>query len=44
VKNDNNQIKDCDKRIRKLRKLIEGYKKDVKDISSSLNDKGGEDT
>jgi DNA repair ATPase RecN len=32
VKADNNEIKELDKRITKLKKLINNYKKDLKDI------------
>jgi intraflagellar transport protein 74 len=43
VKTDNSAIKTLDKRLIKLRKLIENYKKDIKDMSEDLNNKKGEE-
>ena len=39
VKADNNEIKELDKRLIKLKKLIANYKKDLKDMNSSKDDK-----
>jgi len=44
VKSDNNLIKDLDKRILKLRKLTDNYKKDLKDMVNDKNNKDGEDS
>ena len=43
VKTDNSTIKTLDKRLIKLRKLIDNYKKDIKDMSSDLTNKQGEE-
>ena len=42
VKADNNEIKELDKRITKLKKLINNYKKDLKDIE--IDKEGKNDT
>lgn len=44
VKSDNNEIKELEKRILKLRKLTDNYKKDLKDMVNDKNNKTGEDS
>lgn len=39
MKADNNQIKESDKRIRKIRKLMDNYEKDLRELKSDLKDK-----
>ena len=39
VKADNNEIKELDKRITKLKKLINNYKKDIADIATDKEGK-----